>query len=197
MKSHTLVLVAVAAIMVSAFFATDFDNKVLGEEQQQQSKSAQTSDDNVAAPPSVDEAALKRTRKTTQTFDKIYKEVIVLITDKYVHDDADFPAGSAAVLLFKTISDSGSHRVRLIDATGEPYNADNVAKDEFEKAAIKQLKAGDEQVEKVVANDGKHYLRTLTPVPVVMEKCVMCHSHYADAAEGEPIGAISYMVPIE
>jgi hypothetical protein len=30
-----------------------------------------------------------------------------------------------------------------------------------------------------------------------MKKCVMCHAHYADAKKGEPIGAISYTVPIE
>jgi hypothetical protein len=59
------------------------------------------------------------------------------------------------------------------------------------------LKAGDKEFEKVVEKDGKFQLRTLTPVPVVMKKCVMCHSHYADAKPGEPIGAISYTVPID
>jgi hypothetical protein len=40
-------------------------------------------------------------------------------------------------------------------------------------------------------------LRAITPVPVVMQKCVMCHEHYRDAKPGEAIGAISYSVPIE
>jgi|GEM_PF-5876378 len=43
----------------------------------------------------------------------------------------------------------------------------------------------------------KFQLRALTSVPVVMKKCVMCHEHYADAKEGEAIGAISYTFPIE
>jgi hypothetical protein len=30
-----------------------------------------------------------------------------------------------------------------------------------------------------------------------MEKCVMCHAHYADVKKGAPIGAISYSLPIE
>lgn len=142
-------------------------------------------------------AAVERSRKTVAMLDNIYKNAIVLITDKYVHDEDDFAAGSAAVLLFENVSKSGSHNVRLIDATGDPYDSDNVAKDDFEKEAIKRLKAGWKQHERVVTKKGKHHLRVVTPVPVVMKKCVMCHDHYADAKEGEPIGAISYSLPIE
>lgn len=144
-----------------------------------------------------DEAAVERSRKTVQTLDNIFKQTIVLVTDKYVHDEDDFAAGSAAVLLFKNISESGDNKVRLLDATGEPYDSDNVAKDAFEREAIKRLKAGAKLHEQVVSVDGKPMLRSVTPVPVVMKKCVMCHDHYADAKEGEPIGAISYTVPIE
>lgn len=146
---------------------------------------------------SPDQAAVKRTRDKIQMLDNIYKQTIVLITDKYVHDEDDYPAGSAAVTLFANISESGSHKVRLIDATGEPYEPDNVARDAFEREAIKRLKAGAETHEQIVREDGKHQLRVVTPVPVVLKKCVMCHDHYADAKEGEPIGAISYTVPIE
>ncbi|MCB9941277.1 MAG: DUF3365 domain-containing protein [Planctomycetaceae bacterium] len=142
-------------------------------------------------------AAVERSRKAVQTLDNIFKQTIVLVTDKYVHDEDDFAAGSAAVLLFKNISESGDNKVRLIDATGEPYDDENVAKDDFEREGIKRLKAGDQIYEEIVSKDGKHQLRTLTAVPVVMQKCVMCHAHYADAKKGEPIGAISYIVPIE
>ena len=142
-------------------------------------------------------AAVERSRKTIAMLDNIYKSTIVLITDKYVHDEDDFAAGSAAVLLFENVSKSGSHNVRLIDATGDPYDSENVAKDDFEKEAIKKLKAGAKQHEQVITKKGKHHLRVVTPVPVVMKKCVMCHDHYADAKEGEPIGAISYSLPIE
>lgn len=146
---------------------------------------------------SPDSAAIKRTRDKVQMLDSIYKQTIVLITDKYVHDEDDFPAGSAAVTLFANISKSGSHKVRLIDATGQPYEETNVAEDAFEREAIQRLKAGSESHEQIVREDGKDLLRVVTPVPVVMKKCVMCHDHYADAKEGEPIGAISYTVPIE
>ena len=120
-----------------------------------------------------------------------------MVTDKYVNDEDDFAAGSAAVLLFKKISDGSDKTIRLLDATGDPYDSDNVAKDDFEIQGIKKLKAGATTVDEVVIQDGKHYLRALTPVPVVMQKCVMCHAHYSDAKPGEPIGAISYTVPIE
>ena len=41
--------------------------------------------------------ALERTRKTIRMLDDIYKAAVVLITDKYVNDKDDFPAGSAAI----------------------------------------------------------------------------------------------------
>ncbi len=141
--------------------------------------------------------AIERSRETVKMLDNIFKQTIVLVTDKYVHDDDDFAAGSAAVLLFKNISESSDNKIRLIDATGDPYDTDNVAKDDFEKKGIKKLKAGAKGHEEVITQDGKPFLRSLTPVPVVMQKCVMCHAHYADAKDGEPIGAISYTVPIK
>lgn len=129
--------------------------------------------------------------------DNIFKQTIVMVTDKYVHDEDDFAAGSAAVLLFKNISESSENNVRLIDATGDPYESENVAKDDFEKEGIKKLKAGAKGHETIVSQDGKPFLRAMTPVPVVMDKCIMCHDHYADVKKGEPIGAISYTVPIK
>ena len=144
-----------------------------------------------------DKAAVERSRKMVKMLDNIYKQTVVLITDKYVHDEDDFAAGSAAVLLFANVSKSGSHQVRLIDATGTPYEPANVARDDFEKEGVKRLKAGADIYEQVVKIDGKDQLRALTPVPVVLKKCIMCHEHYREAKDGEPIGAISYIVPIE
>ena len=73
-----------------------------------------------AASASAADPAVARARKTVQMLDDIYKNAVVLITDKYVHDEDDFPAGSAAVALFEAISKKGWHQVRLIDATGPP-----------------------------------------------------------------------------
>lgn len=142
-------------------------------------------------------ADLERTRKTVRMLDDIYKQTIVLITSKYVTKESDYPAGRAAVQLFKTITANGWHEVRLLDASGKPYSDKNVAKDAFEKEGIQRLKAGEKYVEQVVDKEGKSYLRAMTPVPVVMPKCIACHEHYADAKQGEPIGAISYILPIE
>ncbi len=142
-------------------------------------------------------AELERSRELVQLLDNIFKQTIVMVTDKYVHDESDFPAGSAAVLLFQNISDSSENKVRLLDATGEPYDPENTANDAFERQGIDALRAGKPGYEKVVQRDGGSYLRAMTPVPVVMDKCIMCHSHYADAKPGEPIGAISYTIPIK
>jgi hypothetical protein len=142
-------------------------------------------------------AAVERTRKTVRMLDDVYKTTVVLITDKYVNDENDFPAGSAAIALFSAIEKTGSHGVRLLDVTGQPYDEKNVAKDEFEKQGVRQLQAGKDYFEQIIEKDGKPYLRAMTPVPVVMQKCVMCHPHYADAKKGAAIGAISYTLPIE
>jgi len=146
-----------------------------------------------------DDAAVQRARKTVQMLDEIYKQTIVLVTDKYVNKPEDFAAGSAAVLLFKNLSKSGHQQVRLVDATGEPYEAKNVAQDDFEKEGIKKLRAGAKTYDQVVAKDnGKYEFRAMTPVPVVMDKCIMCHDNYKQAKQkGEVIGAISYIIPIE
>ncbi|MCA9191510.1 MAG: DUF3365 domain-containing protein [Planctomycetales bacterium] len=142
------------------------------------------------------DAEVERGRATVKMLDNIFKQAIVLITDKYVHDEDDFPAGSAAVVWFKAISEAGPNSVRLIDASGDPYKATNVAQDEFEKAGIKELKAGKPYYDEVAVRDGKRVLRAVTAVPVVMDKCVMCHPHYKNVKPGEAIGAISYTVPL-
>jgi len=142
-------------------------------------------------------AAVERARKTARMLDDIYKSSIVLITDKYVEDENDYPAGSAFVGLFKAMDKKGWHKVRLIDLTGEPYESENVSEDAFEKEGGKQLLAGKPYVEKVIEKKGKPYLRMMTPVPVVMKKCVMCHPHYADVKQGTPIGAMTYVIPID
>ena len=151
----------------------------------------------IVAAACAEDAAVLRARKTVKMLDDVYKTAVVLITDKYVEDEDDFPAGAAAVAWFKSISEKGWHTVRLIDATGEPYDPDNVAKDDFEKGAIARLKAGSDFVDEVEQDGEKRYLRAATPVPVVLQKCVMCHEHYADAKPGEAIGAVTYRVPIE
>ena len=188
-RSSLLMAFLFAAAATCTILLSDRTTALAGEKEPVQPENAQAA--------GIDQAAVERSRKTVSTLDNIFKQTIVLITDKYVHDDEDFAAGSAAVLLFKNISESGDNKVRLIDATGDPYEPENVARDEFEKAGIKRLKAGASLHEKVITREGKPFLRTLTPVPVVMEKCIMCHAHYADAKKGEPIGAISYTVPIE
>lgn len=149
-------------------------------------------------PPSGgDDAALARTRNTVKMLDDLYKTAVVLITEHYVNEDSDLPAGTAAIALFQAMKSKGWHEVRLLDATGQPTNEDNAPQDEFEKRAVKDLLAGKTFVEQVHDRDGTRYLRAATPVPVVMKKCVMCHDHYEQAKPGQAIGALSYTLKIE
>lgn len=182
-KLFALVLLAAGTAVAAGLLMVTPDSSVIGAEK----KTA----------PAPDKVAVERSRKTVQLLDNIFKQTVVLITDKYVHDEDDFAAGSAAVALFKNVSEAGPHKVRLIDATGKPYEPKNVAKDDFEREGLKRLLAGAKTYDQVIQKDGKPFLRAITPVPVVMKKCIMCHAHYADAKKGQPIGAISYTVPIE
>ncbi len=150
-----------------------------------------------AEKPESKDAALERTRKQVLMLDDIYKTAVVLITDKYVKDEESFPAGSAAIALFDAIKKKGHHEVRLLDATGEPYDKKNVAKDDFEKEAIRQLKQGQATYESVEKRDDGRYLRMATSIPVVLKKCILCHEVYRNAKEGEAIGALSYTLKVE
>jgi hypothetical protein len=86
---------------------------------------------------------------------------------------------------------------RLGDATGEPLVEKNSPADAFEKEAVKQLLAGKSGHEQVIEKDNQRYLRSATPIPVVMKKCAMCHPHHDDAKPGQAVGALAYTILIE
>ena len=140
---------------------------------------------------------LERTRREVRMLDDIYKGGIVTITTHYVNDEDTIPAGTAFKKLFEAAEKKGWHRVRLLDATGEPYSDENVAEDDFEKQAVKDLVRGKAWVEKIETRKGTRHLRVATPIPVVFAKCVMCHDNYADVPKGRAIGALSYTLPID
>jgi hypothetical protein len=148
-------------------------------------------------PDEKSDPALERTRKQVRMLDDLYKTSIVLITENFVEESSDLPAGSAFQALFEAMKKKGWHEVRLLDATGEPYDDDNSPKDDFEIQAVKDLKAGKPYVDQVIEKDGKRYLRAATAIPVVMKKCIICHEHYKDVPEGQAIGALGYTIPIE
>ncbi len=140
--------------------------------------------------------AVERARREVKMLDDIYKTAIVLVTEHYVKDDTSLAAGSAFKALFEAVGKKGWHEVRLVDATGHPYSDENLPKAGFEKDAIKQLLEGKPAVDKVVVEGEKKFLLAATAIPVVMEKCILCHENYKDAPEGKAIGALSYKVPI-
>src|SRR5262245_63707696 len=119
------------------------------------------------------DAALARTRKQVQMLDDLYKTAIVLVTENYVDEASDLAAGSAFQKLFEAMRKKGYHDVRLLDATGQPYDDENLPRDEFEKAAIAALKAGKPTYEQVVVTDGKRYLKVATQIRVEMQKCTL------------------------
>ncbi len=51
--------------------------------------------------------------------------------------------------------------------------------------------------EQVDEGQGKRVLRVATPIPVVFDKCIMCHDNYEDVPAGQAIGALTYKITIE
>jgi hypothetical protein len=143
------------------------------------------------------DAAVQRARREVRMLDDVYKSAVVLITENYVTEESDLPAGAAAKALFEMIKAKGWHEVQLLDATGDPINEENVPDDDFEKAALKKILDGAGYYDLVETNKGKRYLRAATPIPVVLEKCIMCHDHYADVPNGQAIGMLGYTIPLE
>jgi hypothetical protein len=142
-----------------------------------------------------DAFAVQSAKKQAKMLDTLYKSAIVLITENYIDGEESLAAGDAFQALFKTMKDNGFHEVRLLDATGDAYDSDNKPRTEFEKKAVKALLAGDQIYEQIVVEGDARYLLSATPIPVVMDKCVMCHPHY-EGVKG-PIGALGLKIPLE
>ena len=139
--------------------------------------------------------AVARAKKQAKMLDTLYKTAIVLITENYVDGKESLAAGDAFQALFKAMKDNEFHEVRLLDATGDAYDPDNDPKTDFEKEAVKEILAGKPIYERVVKEGDKEFLLSATPIPVVMEKCTMCHSSYENAKG--PIGALGLKIPLE
>jgi len=141
------------------------------------------------------DAAVERTRQQIKMLDDLYKTVVVLITEHYMKDLSTVPvAATASKALFAEMKKKGWHEVRLLGLTDVLIKQENKPSDEFEQAAAKKLLAGEPAPEEVVEKGGKRYLRVATGIPVVMEKCVMCHANFK-GNKGN-IGALSYTVPV-
>lgn len=142
----------------------------------------------------VEDAAIERTRMQVKMLDDLYKTAVVLITEHYVKDPSILSAATAAKALFSSMRDKGWHDARLVGLLGAYYNPENAPRDAFEKAAAEKIRAGAAGHESVVTENGTRYLRMATPLPVVMEKCTMCHANFKD--EPGNIGSLMYKVPM-
>jgi hypothetical protein len=138
--------------------------------------------------------AVARARALVRMLDDLYKTAVVLINDTYVDDRDTTSAGEVARSLFDVMRSKGWHDARLIDATGKPLNGSNKPNGEFETSAIKRILAGSAYYDAVVEEEGKLYLRAATVVPVVNDRCVMCHP---GNKIGDVLGAVSYKLKIE
>lgn len=141
------------------------------------------------------QAAVNRTRQQVLMLDDLYKTAVVAITEHYVKDPSTLSAASAAKVLFAAMKSKGWHDARLLGFTDALHNpSENKPKDDFEQTAKQKILAGAASYEAVETQNGKQIFRMATSVPVVMEKCVMCHAGFKGVKGA--IGAISYSLPL-
>ncbi len=143
----------------------------------------------------TEKASVDRTRKHILMLDDLYKTAVVAITEHYVNDPSTLSAASASKALFAAMKQKGWHEARLLGFTDVLFNAnENAPRDEFENNAKQALLGGAASYEELASNGDKKYLRMATAVPVVMEKCIMCHADFKDKKGA--IGAIAYTVEL-
>ena len=168
------------AVCIAAAVALSFGNNLLSQAAEIKEKPAS-------------ELTVEQARREVRLVDDIYKTAIVFMNDVYVVDENSVAAGDTARHLFEAIKAKGWHEARLIAATDDVLNDENVPTGNFEKAAIKKIKKGETYYDEVVTENGKKYLRAATLVPVVNEKCILCHP---GNKVGDVLGAISYRIPL-
>jgi len=143
---------------------------------------------------SVKNLELEHARKTVRMLDDLYKTYIVLITEEYVDDPSVLPAATLSKRVFKLMNKKGWHKVRLLDATGTPFNPENNPRDAFERDAINAMISGKTYFEKIEKIEGKDHLRAVTSVHAVMKGCISCHP---SSRVGDLLGGIAYNITLE
>ena len=143
---------------------------------------------------SVMNMELDHARKTVRMLDDLYKTYIILITEEYVDDPSVLPAATLSKRVFKVMNEKGWQKVKLLDATGTPFNPENNPVDAFERDAINAMISGRTYFEKVETIDGKAHLRAVTSVHAVMKGCISCHP---SSSVGDLLGGIAYNIPME
>lgn len=140
-----------------------------------------------------DPAALTRAKEQAKMLDDLYKTAVVGMTKTYVNQQGDTPAATVAKELFVAMHKAGHHHARLVDATGNPKDDENLPKTKFEKAAVKALLDGKATLDEVGETEGKQVYRYATQVPALMKQCASCHG----VKEGTLLGVLVYEVPIK
>jgi hypothetical protein len=141
------------------------------------------------APKAERDDALERTRAQAKMLDDLFKVAVVDITNRY---DGP-PAAKVAKTIFATAKEKNYFNARLLDVTGAPQNEANVARDDFEKQAAKEISNGKVYFEQVTGTGNARRLRVATVVPAVVKKCATCHG----VKQGDLLGFLSYDLPVK
>ena len=145
-----------------------------------------------ATPPTVAEA-----RQRARLLHGAIHDTLQVVHARYFREGEKLAIPAASLdLVFREMEGRDGVKLRWLVVDGKAMNVDNEPQDDFEKAAIKDLKAGKASEEKIVTKNGKSYLRVATAIPVVMEKCTMCHENYKNVPKGQAIGALGYEIEI-
>ena len=107
-----------------------------------------------------------------------------MIAQHYVNDEDSIPAATSFEKPFEATEQRGWHKVRLLDATGEPSNDQNIAEDTSEKPATTKILAGDSCDKPVQVQRETKHLLVAVQIPLVFVNCTMCHDKYENVTKG-------------
>lgn len=137
-----------------------------------------------------------RARSAAQVLAESHLELMQRHTETYVREDTDESACTLLQELFSEMKSKGQGELRLMALTAEPIVDANAPEGEFEAMAAEMLRTGRNHVERTEWDGGRPYLRSATAITVSSNRCVLCHPNYKGLPAEQPVGALSYRLPL-
>ncbi len=121
--------------------------------------------------PAVSPAAIAAARRQAELLHASIHSTLQLVHDRYYREDEGLPIPAAILSeVFEELSRQQHVKLRWLVVEGQAMNTDHLPQDDFERAAVKALKAGRPFLDTV---SGDTYLRA---APIRLSNhCLKCH----------------------
>ncbi|MCA9034202.1 MAG: DUF3365 domain-containing protein [Planctomycetaceae bacterium] len=160
-------------VSVIAIFLSTNSGLLAGEEQPAASATSPTaaSTGTAEAADMVDELALQHARREAKGLHSTIHATLHLVHDQFYREDEALPIPAAMMRdVFDKVESEHPVKLRWLVVEGLAMNTDHEARTDFEKAAVKALRSGEESHEMI--DDGR--LIRAAPIRLANE-CLKCH----------------------